>query len=144
MRSYFSTPPIPLLLALMASGLSCGSPMDEGPRRVVGTIDNGASFDPLSLPDTVAVGVPFTATVSTLRGACTRPDGADVHVAGLLADITLFDLLPPAETVCIAVLVGAPRSLVLTFATPGPALVRLHGRGPNGDLTVEHSITVRP
>jgi hypothetical protein len=137
-----------LLVSLLVAGLvACRSVVDQGPRRVVGVIDNGnGSVDPPSLPDTVQTGVAFSATFFTFGGACQRPDGADVRTAGLVEDVTPYDLLSPPETICIDVLVAYPRSVTLTFATPGSGLVRLHGRDFNSGapLTVQRGVTVRP
>ena len=97
------------------------------------------------MPDTVYVGVPFLATVTTFGGACDHPDGSDVSTTGLLADVTPFDLLPPPETICIALLRASPRSIELTFAAPGTGVVRLHGRSFGGrDVTLQHVVMVHP
>jgi hypothetical protein len=109
-----------LLLFLDAIAFGCSSPAESSRQRVVGIIDNGGTgIDPLLLPDTVYVGVPFGATVTTFGSACDKLDGSDIQTAGLLADVTPYDLLPPAGTVCIALLRASPRSLQLSFAAPG-------------------------
>jgi hypothetical protein len=133
------------LLLFLASAFACRSPLEQGPRRIVGLIDNGGlPIDPLLLPDTVEARAPFTATVSTFGSSCFRPDGADVRTTDLLADITPYDLVPPPESFCTADFRALPRPVTLSFATPGSGLIRLHGRGFNGDLTVQRSVTVRP
>ena len=133
-----------LLLGLGAVG--CRSPAEQGSRRVVGIIDNGGTgIAPLVVPDTVHVGVPFLVTVTTFGGACDHPDGSDVSTNGLLADVTPYELLPPPETICIALLRASPQSIELTFATPGDGVVRVHGRTfRGGDLTLARTIVVRP
>ena len=136
------------VLALLLAATACGdrSPTEPSSRRVVGIIDNGGTgIAPLVVPDTVYVGVPFLATVTTFGGACDQPDGSDVSTSGLLADITPYDLLPPPETICIAVLRTSPRSTELIFAAPGTGVVRLHGRRfGGGDVTLQRVVVVRP
>jgi len=135
-----------LVLLLASAVFSCRSPAEPGSRRVVGIIDNGGTgIAPLVVPDTAYVGVPFLATVITFGGACDHSDGSDVLTSGLLADVTPYDLLPPPETICIAVLRASPRSIELTFATPGTGVVRLHGRRfGGGDVTLQREVVVRP
>jgi hypothetical protein len=132
------------LVAAIAIG--CRSPAEQTSRRVVAAIANGSpGTAPLVLPDTVRVGVPFLVTVTTFGGACDQPDGADISTSGLLADVTPYDLLPPPETVCIAVLRASPRSMTLTLAVPGTGVVRVHGRRlGGGDVTLVGQVVVRP
>jgi hypothetical protein len=127
-------------MLFLASLLACGSPSDQSePIRIawdrgVGLIDNGGlALEPLIVPGTVRAGVPFTATVSTFGSTnCIRPDRSQVQGTGLQA--------PP----CLPGWERYPRSVELTFATPGEALVRLHGRGFTGDHAFEKPVTVRP
>jgi hypothetical protein len=135
-------------LALLLAAAACGgrSPTEPGSRRVVVIIDNGGTgIAPLVMPDTVHVGVPFLVTVTTFGGACDHADGSDVSTSGLFADVTPYDLLPPPETICIAVLRASPRSIELTFAAPGTGVVRIHGRRfGGGDVTLQRGVVVRP
>jgi hypothetical protein len=112
----------------------------------VGLIDNGGmAVDPLVVPDTVRAGVTFTATVSTFGStACIRPDRSQVQGTDLRADVTPYDSVWSGSPPCLPGWEGYPRSVDLTFATPGSALVRLHGRGFTGDLAFEKTVTVRP
>src|SRR5207245_5747511 len=132
------------VLALLVAAAACGGRSPTGPssRRVVGIIDNGGTgMAPLVVPDTVYVAVPFLATVTTFGGACDHPDGSDVSTRGLLADVTPYDLLPPPETICIALLRASPRSIALTFTAPGTGVVRLHGRSfGGGDVTLQRVV----
>ena len=136
------------VLALLFAAAACGgrSPTEPSSRRVVGIIDNGGTgIAPLVVPDIVHVGVPFLATVTTFGGACDQPDGSDISTSGLVADVTPYDLLPPPETVCVAVLRTSPRSIELMFAAPGTGVVRLHGRGfGGGDVTLQRVVVVGP
>ena len=135
-----------LVVVLASAAVGCRSTAEPGSRRVVGVIDNGGTgFAPLVVPDTVYARVPFLATVTTFGSACDHPDGSDVSTSGLLADVTPYDLLPPPETICIALLRASPRSIALTFAAPGTGVVRLHGRSfSGGALTLQRVVVVRP
>ena len=135
-----------LVLTLAAAAtVACSGPQDESSRRVLGLIDNGAAGDPLALPDTVYAGASFVATVTTWGSPCNRADGAKVVLAGLLADVTPYDLLPPPGTTCITSIRAFPRPVTLTFLTPGAATVRLHGRDATTDtVTVARSLLVLP
>ena len=138
----------PYLLALLvaAAPLGCRTPAGVSSRRVVAVIDNGGTgIPPVVVADTVHVGVPFLATVTTFGGACDQPDGADVSTNGLLANVTPYELLPGPGTVCIAVLRASPRSIELTFAAPGTGVVRFHGRRFDGSgVTLQREVVVRP
>ena len=133
------------VLAIASAAFGCRSTAEPGSRRVVGIIDNGGTgIAPLVVPDTVYVQVPFVVTVTTF-GACDHPDGADLSTSGLLADVTPYDLLPPPETICVALLRASPRSIAVTFAAPGTGIVRLHGRNfGGGDVTLQRVVVVRP
>jgi hypothetical protein len=143
--------PVQAPVLMLASFLACSSPSDQGEparaawHRAVGLIDNGGiAFDPLIVPDTVRAGVAFTATVSTFGSTgCIRPDRSEVQATGLEADITPYDSVWAGSPPCLPVWEAYPRSVDLTFATPGAALVRLRGRGLTGDLAFEKPVTVR-
>ena len=134
------------VLAIASAAFGCRSTAEPGSRRVVGIIDNGGTgIAPLVVPDTVYVQVPFVVTVTTFGGACDHSDGSDVSTSGLLADVTPYDLLPPPETICIALLRASPRSIAVTFPAPGTGIVRLHGRSfGGGDVTLQRVVVVRP
>src|ERR1043166_2423034 len=131
---------------LAAVAVGCRSPAEQTSRRVVAAIENGGTGTaPVVLPDTVRVGVPFLVTVTTFGGACDHPDGAEISTSGLFADLTPYDLLPPPETICIAILRASPRSMELTLAVPGTGVVRVHGRRlGGGDVTLVGRGVVRP
>ncbi len=113
---------------------------------MVAAIDNGGTGSaPLVGPDTVHVGVPFPVSFTTFGGACDQPDGSDITTSGLFADVTPYDVLPPPEAVCIALLRASPRSTVVTFTDPGDGVVRVHGRRlGDGNVTLFHTVVVRP
>ena len=133
------------LLLLLGAAAGCKAVVEPGTRRVIGVIESGTGVQPLLLPDTVAAGASFAVTVTAFGGACDQDDGTDVTTTGLIADVTPYVLLPPPETICIAVLRASPRSVALTFATPGTGVVRLHGRRFDGTpVTIAGSLVVRP
>jgi hypothetical protein len=143
--------PLQASVLILAGLLDCSSPSDQNEpsrtawERAVGLVDNGGiALDPLIVPDTVRAGIPFTATVSTFGSTnCIRPDRSRVQGSGLQADITPFDSVWSGSPPCLPGWQGYPRSIELTFATPGKALVRLHGRGFTGDLVFDKPVTVR-
>lgn len=134
------------VLLLLGAAAGCHAVGEPSSRRVIGVIENGnTGIQPPLLPDTVAAGTSFAVTVTTFGGACDRADGTDVTTTGSMADITPYVLLPPRETNCIALLVTSPRSVTLTFATPGTGIVRVHGRRFDGTVvTLQGSVVVRP
>jgi len=135
-----------LAVLLASAALGCRSPAEPGSRRVVAILENGGTgIAPVVMPDTVYVGVPFLATVTTFGGACDHPDGSDVLTRGLVADVTPYVVLPPPETICIALLRASPQSTEVTFAAPGTGVVRVHGRRFDGSaVTLQGVVVVRP
>ena len=135
-----------LALLLAPAALACRSSAEPVSRRVVAILDNGGTgIAPVVMPDTVYVGVPFLATVTTFGGACDHPDGSDLSTSGLLADVTPYVLLPPPETICIAVLRASSQSTEVTFAAPGAGVVRVHGRRFDGSaMTLQSLVVVHP
>lgn len=135
-----------LVLLLSPAAYACRSSAEPVSQRVVAVLDNGGTgIAPVVMPDTVYVGVPFLATVTTFGGACDHPDGSDVSTSGLLADVTPYVLLPPPGTSCIDVLRASPQSTRVTFAAPGTGVVRVHGRRFDGSaMTLQGLVVVRP
>ena len=150
--------PVQAPALILISLLACSEPSDQGDpvrpdeparggwKRAVGMIDNGGiTVDPLVVPDTVKSGVPFTAIVTTFGStACIRPDRSQVEETGLQIGITPYDSVWSGSPPCLPGWEGYPRSVELTFATPGSAVVRLHGRSFTGNLVMEQPVTVQP
>jgi hypothetical protein len=137
---------IATLIALVACSERSEPGVSESPIwvRVVGQIEGGAQPpDPLPTPGTVSVGAPFQITVTTY-GGCVKPAGATVQVSDLVAEITPYDSVPFGGPPCPPVFMSFPRIVELQFSATGQAVVRLHGRGFSGPLTVEKPITVVP
>ena len=130
---------------MMAAALACHSA--AGPARTVsvGLIDPGGGLAQMSLvvPETATVAVPTPVQASTWGDACSQADTTDLQVAGLLADITLYDR-NPSSGACARDLQGIARALTITFSVPGEATVRLHGRSLTDTTTVSATLTVRP
>ncbi len=136
-----------LFLALVSA---CSSISDQRQAsvwsRAVGFIDSGGvAVSPITAPDTVQAGSPFAVTVSTFGSSgCIRPDESHVQQAVLSADITPFDSVWVGSGICPADWRAHPRSVELTFDTPGAGLIRLHGRSFDHDLTLQRTVAVRP
>jgi hypothetical protein len=133
---------VPTLLALAAA---CSGLADPGSRRVPGLIDTGGGDDrALAVPDTVAAGAPFTVTTFG-SSSCTRPDGAELEVRGLVAEVVPYDRDATGAQVCTDDLRAYPRAVTVRFAGPGQAVVRVRGRDLRGrPAVVEASVVVRP
>jgi len=120
----------------LAALVGCASLL--GPERQwerhIGVIDfGGGPPSPIDLPDTVVQGVPFVSTVTTFgSGNCVRADGADVHVSGLTAHVTPYDLVA-VTGVCTDDLAPYPREVTLQFDEAGEATVWVHGRTVLGE-----------
>jgi hypothetical protein len=122
----------------------------------LGSAGNEMQEQVLSAPDTVAAGVPFVATVTTIGASgCWQADGATTKMAAQQATITPYDFVRThfsdgTPAVCTTALVSLPRTVTITFTTKGEATIRVEGRVVrNGDLTstqpvaVEKSVIVR-
>jgi hypothetical protein len=134
----------PLLLLAACSGVIAPDPAS---RRVVGVIDvGGGTPRALAAPDTVAAGAPFTVTVTTFgSSSCTRADGAELEVRGLVAEIVPYDRELTGDVACTDDLRPFPRDVTVSFAAPGQATVRVLGRGLGGGASVlEARVVVRP
>lgn len=134
-----------LALALLLL-LACSSPSGPRERRVIGTIEFFDDPVVISLPDTAAAGEPFTATVRTYGGGCTRKGDTEVDVDGLRANVIPFDIETVGDqVVCPAVLVRFQHSATITFEEPGTGDVIVQGRRePENELfTVERTVVVR-
>jgi hypothetical protein len=134
----------PLLLLAACGG---GTVFEPGSRRVVGVIDvGGAGREALAAPDTVAAGAPFAVTVTTFgSSSCTRPDGAELEVRGLVAELVPYDREATGTRACTDDLRPFPRTVTVRFSAPGQATVRALGRGLGGGAAVvEARVVVRP
>ena len=135
-------------IALAALFVCACSPFTDPPgwSRVIGTVNPAlSSIQMVSVPPEATVSVPITVTVMTLgSSSCTRADGTDVSVNGLLATITPYDRVAPPGTACTRDLRGFPHQVQLRFATAGQARINVVGRdGSGGTVSYEVMIPVR-
>lgn len=136
------------LLMLSACCLSaCGLPKALTTEQVVGSIPNDTpASEVIQAPATAAVNQPITLTINTYgSSSCTTPDGAQVEVDGLTATITPLDRVPRpnSNVACTADLAARPRTVTVTFAEPGEALIRVIGQGfENAQTIKEQRMTI--
>ncbi len=128
------------------------SPGEQEPEdRRVGILRLYQTEPPAALvaPDTVRAGVDFQVSATTLGGGCERAGETEVDVQGGVATMTPYDYTARSAS-CTDILRYLPHTVVLRFATPGEAVVRLLGRrvGPDTPqsgmrITVEKRVVVR-
>ena len=106
--------------------------------RVPGLIaDGGAALEVYSGPDTVTAGRPFAAIVFTYgSSSCTTPDGADVSISGLTAEVVPYDRIPTGSVPCTADFAQRPHAVTLRFDTVGTAALTVRGEGFSGGRRV--------
>lgn len=132
-----------LLVLLLPLAVGCTSILGVTDwERVPGDIGNSTGAV-LQAPTEARQGVAFQITVTTYgSGSCTRADGAETAVVGLLAVVRPFDLEKRgANVVCTMDLAPYSRSVTLRFDEAGEATIRVIGaRGEQ----VEQQLTVQP
>ena len=154
-----------LSLAALPLLAACGDPTGAAGRREIGIVEwlSGAQADlsssgaalsisssteapaVISAPDEVEAGVPFEATITTVGlSICWRADGAETKVNGSLAVVVPYDFSPESQDVaCGGALINLPRTVTITFAAPGEAVLRVNGRKVvGGDLSAVSSTVV--
>lgn len=135
----YSTGLIALVLLAGCSGI-----FDPGWERVVGMTGDSGTLPPLTLPASAKRGESFDVTVTTYgSSSCTRADGAETSVRGLVAEITPYDLVSRGG-ICTADLHSFPRTVTLRFAEAGEAIVRVNGHSGSEPVRYEARITVQP
>lgn len=143
--------PLSFLVALLVVA-GCDTLMD-GPETVV-TRQLGVFLPsetaPLTVPDTVMVEESFRVIVTTFGGACeSAPGDVEVEREGLAVTLRPYDVsLVPVGGACIFPQREFPRTVVVRFYEPGPAVVRAVGRdgfgADTGELEVERTVVVVP
>jgi hypothetical protein len=136
------------LLALAGAVSACDlltEPTEVVPGRIVQQEDTAR----LELPDTVARGVLFTVTVTTLEGGCVRRAArTDVVMTDLLAEITPYNVRT-RSAVCTSDPVAIPHTARIRFTGTGLATVRIRGVSNRGEpdqlewVTLERQVVVR-
>ena len=116
---------------LMALALLAACTTEPETARVVGLITAGnVATDVYDGPASVTAGQTFSATIFSYgSSSCTTPDGADVTVTGLIADVTPYDRVPTGNVVCTADFGARPHPITLRFPSAGAAELRVHGDG---------------
>jgi hypothetical protein len=104
-----------------------------GPDRVIGSIESTSDF---SVPGSVRVGEPFTATLRTSGGGCHGKGNTQVFVAGNTALILPYDRLR-GDDICETILLYFDHSVTLQFDTPGEARVIARVRDLRSGETLE-------
>jgi len=133
-----------VLLALTTM-VACSTPADPDDwQRVVGWANPlMSSVQAIELPSQVVANQPFDVTIRTLgSSSCTRADGARASIDQNVAVVTAYDRVAPPNTGCTRDLRAFPRTVSVTFASPGVATIRLNTRTPEGvtssfDWTIE-------
>ena len=136
--------------ALLLAFLLCACSDSTGARQVrsVGFIDTGGEmhyrYTVVEAPASARAGVPFQVEVVTFgSSSCTREDGAEVSVNGLLAEVTPYDILD-VDQGCTPDVHPFPRAATVRFASAGSATLRVIGRGGEGLVRYDVPITVTP
>ncbi|MGH7459264.1 MAG: hypothetical protein ACREKN_09340 [Longimicrobiaceae bacterium] len=140
----------PLLAALallpVLSVCQAASPTET---REIGVIEyHGSSEEVILAPDTVRAGVPFEVTVRTYGVGCDRADAADTELIGGTAAIFPYDLtLSSPNLTCPGEIRRLARSVLIRFASPGVAVLRVRGRKVPSEndgsfTTIERTIRV--
>ena len=127
--------------------LGCQNPTGAY-QTVIGTIDVGVATSPgvIQGPATGSVGERLEFTVSTFGNSCISSLGANVVVDGLLATVTPYDREYRGPIACLDYLKAYPRTVTVSFAQPGNAIVRVQGRSDNknGLVSVDHVVSIMP
>lgn len=98
----------------------------------------------VQIPDTVAAGEAFTATVRTYGGGCNKKGDTKVEVNDLHATVTPFDVRIESN-VCTDILKVFQHTATLRFEKAGTAGVVVQGRKQPGNqvVTVKRTVVVR-
>jgi hypothetical protein len=154
-----------VVVALSAGLAACGeeamtTALSDASDRMVGILElienaprppSGVLSVPLSAPDTVAAGVPFDVTVTTIGlDTCWREAGAVVVSELRRVTITPYDRIDRTQSGCGDAIISIPRTVRIVFAQRGDATLRVEGRRGFGltstnssDLAIERSVHVR-
>jgi len=99
----------------------------------------------LQAPEAVRVGEEFIVTVTTLTGGRIVPNGAEVRVHELAAEITPYDRILTGTGWYVDRQVLSPHEVRLQFNSPGLATIRVIGVNQTGERAiVESQIVVHP
>jgi hypothetical protein len=133
-----------LFFGLAFVALGCSSISGPDKEQVVGTIEHFSEPVMVQLPDTVAAGEAFAATVRTYGGGCTKKGDTKVEVDDLRATVTPYDFRVESN-ICTDILNAFQHTAMLRFQRAGTAEVVVRGRKQPGDevVTVKRMVVVR-
>ncbi|HEX6940552.1 MAG TPA: hypothetical protein VF158_14140 [Longimicrobiales bacterium] len=140
-----------LLPSLILAVCACatGGRNDDGPRRVVGTIEHYGDPVRVEAPADVARGADFRVTVVTYGGGCLHQGDTEVEINGLSAVVTPYDIdvtptVPPGGA-CTLELRQYRHDATLRFDRAGSATITFRGRRlPSGEIiSVTRTVRVR-
>jgi len=139
-------------LTLFAAISGCALFESSGRYEEAGLLRYYQSSSGVSVPETVARGIPFEVRVTTFAGGCTRDIArTELVITGLLAEIRPINRgAHPHDAVCTADLLLLTHRVMVTFPTVGVATVRIVGeqQGVDGRSAripdvIERSVVVR-
>lgn len=119
--------------------VGCGEPTEPSVRRAAWL----GHAPQITAPDTVRVGVPFSATVVAAIGAtgyCTQPDGATVSNDHQVARVELHVRENRSQSCPSDAIRFHPQPVTLTFGTPGVATIRAIGELLVDNVLVRDSV----
>lgn len=135
------------LSAVLIVSSSCSDPSTPiTSDRLPGIFASPSSSPALAAPDTVAVNVPFSVTVTTAGGGCTLMGETETSVTGLTAEIRPFDyyVVQTAHVACTADFAYLPHKAAITLVQTGRATLRAYGRTASNEAVVlERTVVVR-
>lgn len=130
--------PLPYSILALAIGIGCSSTAPAGEARVPGSLLGYVGDTALiTLPARASVGTPVTIRASTFGDGCYRQGETEVSRNGLAAEIAPFDYRQEgAGVICTHQLREFPHQAVVTFDTPGQAVITIRGLEQPGDRPV--------
>ena len=137
-------PLLPLTRLALLVGGAC-SPTDPAHEvRVPGALIAFGDTARIELPSRAAVGTAVTIVVTSFADGCSRQGETEVSREALEADVALFDYRTEGDVTCPSILREFRREAVVTFDTPGQAIIRFRGMQLPGDqaLTLSRQLSI--
>jgi hypothetical protein len=114
-----------VLVASFATILSCGDTVGSAGDARIGVIAFYGDPVVITVPDTVLVGQPFSASVRTYGNGCVSKGGTTVKLGSLTAEITPYDI--HKGRICPAILNLFEHTAAMTLGQRGTAEITFHG-----------------
>lgn len=111
----------------------------------IGLVDDGRQTDAsfIDMPSVARPGQPFTVTVTTIGGGCTKPSSTEVLTTDADATVTPYDRYAAADVPCTRDLSWIAHTATLHFDVPGTRTVRIQVRNNAADVvTFERPIRI--